>query len=466
MQTRKIDDGDYRIEKDTLGEVKVDKRRLWGAQTQRSYQNFPIGQGHEQMPEEIIEAFGYLKMSCAEANHELVPEKMTDDKALAIKAGCQKIVEGELREEFPLVVFQTGSGTQTNMNVNEVIARYANTHIEAMSLHPNDDINMSQSSNDTFPSAMHIAAVLSVEKNLIPATEGLIEVLGGLEDKFADEVKIGRTHLQDAVPISFGQEISGWRASLEQDLSMLKMLMEPLRELAIGGTAVGTGLNAPQGFDACVCKALSKYTGTRFIPSTNKFHALTSLDEMVAVHGVIKAMACDMMKMANDVRWLASGPRCGLGEISIPANEPGSSIMPGKVNPTQCEQVTMVCAQIIGNDGSLGFAASQGNFELNVFLPVTAYNFLQSCRLLSQSISSFTCRCVAGIEVNHDKMHENLYSSLMLCTCFAPYIGYEKAANLAKYAHGHQCDLFQANKALGYLDDKRFYEICKPEDMI
>ena len=367
---------EYRIEKDSMGEVKVPSNCYWGAQTQRSIENFKIGKAFETMPQEIIKAFGFLKKATAIANHQLLPNKMTDEKLSAIISSCDRIVSGELNDNFPLVVFQTGSGTQTNMNVNEVIANYANAISKEKLLHPNDDVNMSQSSNDTFPTAMHISAVCAIEGNLIPAVNKLIKSFKRLEQKNKDVVKSGRTHLQDATPIKFSQEISGWRSSLEKDVKLIKVAIKPLLELAIGGTAVGTGLNAPKGFDNLVAKNLSTLIGKKFKSSTNKFHALSSKDELVFAHGAIKALACDMMKIANDVRWLASGPRNGLGEISIPENEPGSSIMPGKVNPTQCEAVTMVAVQVIGNDVAVGMSASQGNFELNVFMPVLAYNFL------------------------------------------------------------------------------------------
>ncbi len=463
---RELESCPTRIEHDTLGEVEVPQNRLWGAQTQRSKENFPIGCGSEIMPEQIIRAFGYLKWSCARANHALRPDVMDEEKLRAIEAACVQITEGALDHEFPLVVFQTGSGTQTNMNTNEVIANFTNLKADQRILHPNDDVNMGQSSNDTFPSAMHIASVMAIEGDLLPALDCMIERLSVLEDKYSDVVKSGRTHLQDAVPITFGQEISGWRTSLEQDRRMLMLALEPLRELAIGGTAVGTGLNASDGFDVEVCKSLTELTGTQFIPAQNKFHALTSLDEMVFASGAVKALAMDMMKMANDVRWLASGPRAGLGEITIPSNEPGSSIMPGKVNPTQCEQVTMVAAQVLGCDTTIGFAASQGNFELNVFLPVTAYNFLQEVRLLSQSIASFGLRCTEGIKPNRDVMHRNLHNSLMLSTLLAPYIGYEKAASLAHWAQENDSSLKEANQALQYMSEDEFDRVFTPEKMV
>ncbi|MBE5997045.1 MAG: class II fumarate hydratase [Lachnospiraceae bacterium] len=469
----------YRIEHDSMGEVKVPSDRYWGAQTERSHENFPIGVGIETMPAEIIRAFGYLKKAAAQANHQLKPEKMTEEKLAAIEKACDEVIAGKMTSHFPLVVWQTGSGTQSNMNANEVIANRANViaaHTQAGGspddlpnirrlCHPNDDINMSQSSNDTFPTAMHISAVVALEDRLIPAAEQLIATFRRLEEENADIVKSGRTHLQDAVPIRFSQEISGWRTSLEKDISLIRRAVEPLRELALGGTAVGTGLNAPAGFDTEVAARLTDLTGKSFRTAENKFHALTSKDEMVFAHGAVKAMAADMMKIANDVRWLASGPRLGLGEIHIPENEPGSSIMPGKVNPTQCEQVTMVAVQVMGNDAAIGFAASQGNFELNVFMPVIAYNFLQSVRLLSESIISFDINCACGITANRGKMHDNLYNSLMLVTVLNPYIGYENAAKTAHLAFEKGISLREACLELGFLTPERFDEVFRPEEM-
>ncbi len=393
---------DYRVEHDSMGEVRVPADRYWAAQTQRSHENFKIGVGIETMPREITHAFGVLKKAAALANHELKPEKMTDRKLDVISAACDEVIEGKLNDHFPLVVWQTGSGTQSNMNANEVIANRANEIAGEKLCHPNDDINMSQSSNDTFPTAMHISAVLVLEDKLLPAAQGLVDELKRLEAENADVVKSGRTHLQDAVPIRFSQEISGWRSSVERDMELIRLSLAPLKELALGGTAVGTGLNAPKGFDEKVAQQVAQITGKDFRTAENKFHALTSKDEIVFAHGAVKALAADMMKIANDVRWLASGPRDGLGEIRIPENEPGSSIMPGKVNPTQCEQVTMVAVQVMGNDTAIGMGASQGNFELNVFMPVIAYNFLQSARLLAESIISFTVNCVVGIEADRD----------------------------------------------------------------
>ena len=457
---------EYRIEHDSMGDMKVPADRLWAAQTQRSHENFEIGVGIETMPREIIHAFGVLKKAAAIANNSLKPEKMTDEKLSAIKAACDEVMAGALNGHFPLVVWQTGSGTQSNMNSNEVIANRGNQILGKKLLHPNDDVNMSQSSNDTFPTAMHIAAVIAIEDKLIPAAELLIDTLKRLEKENEGIVKSGRTHLQDATPITFSQEISGWRSSLERDVELLKLGVKPLYELALGGTAVGTGLNAPKGFDTGVAAEVAKITGKPFVTASNKFHSLTSKDELVFAHGAIKALACDMMKIANDVRWLASGPRDGLGEIFIPENEPGSSIMPGKVNPTQCEAVTMVAVQVMGNDVAVGMAASQGNFELNVFMPVCIYNFLQSARLLAEAIVSFNNKCAVGITANKEKMHHNLHNSLMLVTALNPYIGYENAAKTAKKAFKDNISLKEACVELGFLTAERFDEVFHPEEMV
>ena len=455
----------FRTEHDSMGEVLVPAEHLWGAQTQRSRDNFRIGAGIETMPAEIIHAFGILKKAAALANAELRPEKMTQRKLEVICRACDRVTEGRLNDEFPLVVWQTGSGTQSNMNANEVIAHVANDLAGEKLCHPNDDINMSQSSNDTFPTAMHISAVLILEERLLPALEELICALKTLEKEHEGIVKSGRTHLQDAVPIRFSQEISGWRTSLEKDARLIRMAVEPLRELALGGTAVGTGLNAPEGFDVLAAREVSALTGKTFVTAQNKFHALTSRDELVFAHGALKALAADLMKTANDVRWLASGPRNGLCEISIPENEPGSSIMPGKVNPTQCEQVTMVAVQVMGNDTAVSMAASQGNFQLNVFLPVIAYNFLQSARLLTESMISFTENCVRGIRANREKMHYNLHHSLMLVTALNPYIGYENAARTAHLAYEEGLSLKEACVRLGFLTPECFDEVFHPEKM-
>ena len=456
----------YRTEHDSMGQVRVPADKYWGAQTQRSRENFPIGVGLETMPRDIIHAFGLLKKAAAMANHRLRPEKMTEEKRSAICAACDEVISGKLWEHFPLVVWQTGSGTQSNMNANEVIANRGNALAGKKLLHPNDDINMSQSSNDTFPTAMHIAAVIAIEDRVIPAIDVLTAAFSRLEAENAGIVKSGRTHLQDATPISFSQEISGWRTSLERDRELLAAALPALKELALGGTAVGTGLNAPAGFDETVAAAVSELTGKDFRTAPNKFHALTSKNELVFAHGALKALACDLMKIANDIRWLASGPRLGLGEITIPENEPGSSIMPGKVNPTQCEAVTMVAVQVMGNDTAVGIAASQGNFQLNVFMPVLIYNFLQSARLLSDAMVSFHDHCVAGIRANGEKMRENLHNSLMLVTALNPHIGYENAAKTAQKAYAENISLKEACVSLGYLTPEQFDAVFCPEQMI
>ena len=455
---------DYRKEHDSMGEVLVPADKLWGAQTQRSYENFKIG--IEKMPAEIIRAFGILKLAAARVNRKLQPQRMTPEKFTAIEKAAHEVIDGSLADNFPLVVWQTGSGTQSNMNVNEVIANRGNELLGKKLLHPNDDVNMSRSSNDTFPTAMHIAAVMETENSLLPALSWLSQTLSRLENENMDIVKSGRTHLEDATPITFGQEISGWRASIDRDIEMIKASLNPLRQLALGATAVGTGLNAPKGFDTAVAEEISKISGTRFETAQNKFHALTSKDELVFAHGALKALACDLMKIANDIRWLASGPRCGLGEITIPENEPGSSIMPGKVNPTQCEAVTMVAVQVIGNDTAVAMAASQGNFELNVFMPVCIYNYLQSVRLLADVCTSFEKNCVRGIKPNRDKMSENLNRSLMLVTALTPYIGYENAAKVVHKAHLEDITLKEACVELGYLDAEKFDEYFHPEKMV
>ena len=457
---------EYRMEHDSMGEVRVPADKYWGAQTERSHNNFPIGVGIETMPAEIVHAFGILKKAAARANRALRPEKMTAEKLSAIEQAADEVISGKLLDNFPLVVWQTGSGTQSNMNSNEVIANRGNEIAGKKLLHPNDDINMSQSSNDTFPTAMHIAAVCAIEDKVIPAIDTLTATFRRLEAEHEGVVKSGRTHLQDATPISFPQEISGWRTSLERDREMLLLAVKPLKELALGGTAVGTGLNTPKGFDTAVAAEIAKLTGKDFKTAENKFHALTSKDEIVFAHGALKALTADMMKIANDVRWLASGPRDGLGEIFIPENEPGSSIMPGKVNPTQCEAVTMVAVQVMGNDVAVSMAASQGNFELNVFMPVCIYNFLQSARLLAESIVSFNDRCAVGIRANREKMEHNLHNSLMLVTALNPYIGYENAAKTAKKAYKENISLKEACVSLGFLTAERFDEVFHPENMI
>ena len=453
---------EYRIERDSMGEMKVPVDRYWGAQTQRSFENFKIGV--EKMPVEIIRAFAVLKKGAALANRRL--GKLDETRCSAICTVCDEILSGRLEGHFPLAVWQTGSGTQSNMNVNEVVANRGNELLGEKLLHPNDHVNMSQSSNDTFPTAMHIAAVVSLEDHLLPALEGLAATLKRLEEENADVVKSGRTHLQDAVPITLGQEISGWRSSLERDAALIRAALPPLHELALGGTAVGTGLNAPAGFDTAVAEEVAALTGKPFITAPNKFHALTSKDELVFAHGALKALAADLMKIANDVRWLSSGPRCGLGEIRIPANEPGSSIMPGKVNPTQCEAVTMVAVQVMANDVAVGMAASQGNFELNVFMPVGIHNFLQSARLLTDAMVSFDRNCAAGITADREKCRHNLHNSLMLVTALNPYIGYDNAARTAKLAYAEGISLKEACVKLGFLTPEKFDEVFHPEEMV
>ena len=474
---------DYRIERDSMGEVQVPADKWWGAQTQRSFNNFKIGTfpigttkigaqsgvqsaqiGGDVMPREIIAAFAALKKACARVNGQI--GKISPEKAALIEQAADEILSGKLDGEFPLSVFQTGSGTQTNMNLNEVIANRGNALAGAKVLHPNDDVNASQSSNDTFPSAMNIAAVCAIEGQLLPALDVLIDALAALEERNPDVIKIGRTHLQDATPLKFAQEVSGWRGLLENAREMIIVSLSPLRKLAIGGTAVGTGLNAPDGFDKAVCEELSVLCGTHFEPDNNKFRALTGKEAFVFAHGALKALAANLMKIANDIRWLSAGPRCGLAELHIPENEPGSSIMPGKVNPTQCEAVTMVAVQVMGNDVAVGMAASQGNFELNVFMPVCAANFLQSVRLLADAMRTFTENCVCGITVSADKMEAYLSRSLMLVTCLTPKIGYDNAAAAAKYAHKNGLTLKDAVVSQGLLSEAEFDEAVDPAKMV
>ena len=452
----------YRIERDSMGEMQVPADAYWGAQTQRSMENFRIGT--EKMPPEIIAAFAILKKAAANANEKL--GRLTPERAGLIRAVCDEISEGRLAGQFPLAVWQTGSGTQSNMNVNEVVANRGNELAGFRLLHPNDHVNCSQSSNDTFPSAMHIAAATAITGRLLPAMERMEETLARLEGENEGIVKTGRTHLQDAVPIAFSQEISGWLAMLTACRAMLGAALEQLYPLALGGTAVGTGLNAPEGFAEAVAAEVAALTGLPFVTAENKFHALSSKDAMVFAHGALKALAADLMKIANDVRWLASGPRCGLGEISIPENEPGSSIMPGKVNPTQCEALTMVAVQVMGNDAAVGIAASQGNFELNVYMPVCFYNFNQSVILLSDGIDSFVKNCLSGLRANREKMAENLSRSLMLVTALNPHIGYDKAAQVAKLAYREGCSLRDAAVALGFLTGEEYDAAVQPEKMI
>mgnify|MGYP002511748458 CR=1 FL=1 len=453
---------EYRIESDSMGEIKVPADVYWSAQTERSFENFKIGT--EKIPMEVIKAFAVLKKAAAMANHRL--GRLDEQRLELISQVCDEISDGQLDRHFPLSVWQTGSGTQSNMNVNEVIANRGNEIAGEKLLHPNDHVNMSQSSNDTFPTAMHIAAAMEIQNRLIPAVNILIHTFKRLEAEHAGIIKTGRTHLQDATPIAFSQEISGWRNMLEKTGLMLADSLKGLKELALGGTAVGTGLNAPEGFDREAAAAVARLTGLDFVTAPNKFHALTSKDDLVFAHGALKALASNLMKIANDIRWLASGPRCGLGEISIPENEPGSSIMPGKVNPTQCEAVTMAAVQVIANDTAVAMAASQGNFQLNVYMPVCIYNFLQSVRLLTDSILSFEKHCVSGIRANREKMDENLRRSLMLVTCLNPYIGYDNGAKTAKKAFRENISLKEACVSLGFLTPERFDEIFQPEKMV
>lgn len=452
----------YRIEHDSMGEIKVEEDKLWGAQTQRSLENFKIGT--EKMPLEIIRAFALLKKAAAMVNMEL--DQLDQPIADAIASACNEILEGRWDDQFPLAVWQTGSGTQSNMNVNEVIANRGNDLLGKKLIHPNDHVNKAQSSNDTFPTAMHIAAVTEIEERLFPALYQLEETFRALSDRYKGIIKIGRTHLQDATPLTLGQEIGGWLAMLEQTEDMIRDSLEYAREIALGGTAVGTGLNTHPEFGRRVADKISDLAGTDFVTAPNKFHALTSKDALVHIHGALKALAANLMKIANDVRWLASGPRCGIGELSIPENEPGSSIMPGKVNPTQCEALTMVCCQVMANDAAVSFAASQGNFQLNVYMPVLIYNMLQSIRLLSDAMESFDEHCASGILPNEEKIKDNLESSLMLVTALNPHIGYEKAAEIAKTAYKQGLTLKQAAVSLGMLTEEEFDRFVDPAKMV
>ena len=452
----------FRIEHDSMGEIRVEDDKLWGAQTQRSLENFRIGT--EKMPIEIVRAFAILKKAAALVNLEL--GQLEPVIADAITSACDEILDGKWNEQFPLAVWQTGSGTQSNMNVNEVIANRGNQLLGKKIIHPNDHVNKAQSSNDTFPTAMHIAAITEIEERLFPALEQLEETFRSLSERYQDIIKIGRTHLQDATPLTLGQEISGWLAMLEQTEDMIRTSMEYTREIALGGTAVGTGLNTHPEFGVRVADKISGLTGYDFVTAPNKFHALTSKDALVHLHGALKALAANLMKIANDVRWLASGPRCGIGELTIPENEPGSSIMPGKVNPTQSEALTMVCCQVIANDTAVGLAASQGNFQLNVFMPVLIYNLLQSVRLLADGMESFNDNCAVGIVPNVEKIKSNLDSSLMLVTALNPHIGYEKAAEIAKTAFKQGSTLKQAAVSLGLLTEEEFDRYVDPAKMI
>lgn len=452
----------FRIEHDTMGDVKVPADRYWGAQTQRSFQNFKIGK--TKMPKEIINAFAILKKAAAITNCQF--GVLDSERADLISTVCDEILDGKLEENFPLVVYQTGSGTQSNMNVNEVIAGRGNELAGEKILHPNDHVNKSQSSNDTFPTAMHIAGLTATEDRMLPAAKVLHDTLLASEKKFAGIVKTGRTHLQDATPLTLGQEISGWRSMISHDIYMIESGLSHLRELALGGTAVGTGLNAPENFDEIVAEEISALTGKPFRTAGNKFHSLTSKAPFVFAHGSIKALAMDLFKIANDIRLLASGPRCGIGELIIPANEPGSSIMPGKVNPTQCEALTMVCAQVIGNDTTISFASSQGHYQLNVFMPVIIHNYLESVNLLSDAIISFSENCVQGIKPNEKQIQNNLEKSLMLVTALNPHIGYENAAKIAKEAYNSGKTLKETAVSLGLVSPADFDVWVEPEKMI
>jgi fumarate hydratase class II len=459
----------YRIEKDTLGEVKVPLESYWGAQTQRSINNFKIGP-KSSMPLEIIYGFAILKKAAAYANCEL--KVLTLDKRNTISQVCDEIIDGKLDDHFPLVIWQTGSGTQTNMNVNEVISNRAHV-LEGFkigesenNLKPNDDINKSQSSNDTFPTAMHIAAYNKIDKLTIPALEGLKKSLNKKALEFNKIIKIGRTHLMDATPLSLGQEFSGYVSQINHGINALKNTLSHLSEIALGGTAVGTGINTPKGYNKLVASYISKFTGLPFISSKNKFEAIAAHDAIVETHGAIKQIAVSLYKIANDIRMLSSGPRSGIGEIILPANEPGSSIMPGKVNPTQCEALTMVCGQIIGNDSSISFAGTQGHFELNVFKPLMAYNIIQSAQLLGDSSKSFSENCIIGIKPNSKRIKEMVDNSLMLITALNTKIGYYKAAEIANKAYKEEISLKESAKLLGYVSEKDFDKWVKPENMI
>ena len=452
----------FKTESDSLGKIKVPIDKFWGAQTQRSLENFKISS--EKIPLEIIYALSHIKKACAEAN--LSFGKLDKERFELITDAADKIINGEYDDNFPLSVWQTGSGTQSNMNVNEVISNLCKLKNPEIKIHPNDHVNMSQSSNDTFPTAMRIAAIIYIENKLLPSLDKLISSFKILESNNQGIIKIGRTHLQDAVPIGFWQEISGWRASIEVSRDMIKSNMEFLRQVALGATAVGTGLNSPKNFDKIVCEILSKNLKTNIVPDKNKFHALTTLDAFVAAHGALKSLAANLMKIANDIRWLSSGPRCGLGEIKIPQNEPGSSIMPGKVNPTQCESITMIALQVIGNDATIGMAASQGNFELNVFLPVCIHNFMTSLRILNDGVLSFEEKCVRGIVPVKEKMSENLKKSLMLVTALNSKIGYENSAKVAKKAYEENISVKDAALDLGLVESSEIDKILNPDKMI
>lgn len=446
----------YRIEKDSLGEINVPADKLWGAQTQRSLENFRIGM--EKIPAEMVSVFAYIKKAAALVNEEL--GVLDSERAGAITQACDDIIAGKLAGNFPLSVWMTGSGTQFNMNMNEVIAHQAVAILQAqgkdLDVHPNDHVNRSQSSNDTFPTALHVVTKMMILQHLLPSLRALTDAINDKAAAFYDIVKIGRTHLQDATPLTLGQEMSGWSSAIGRDGEMVEANLAYLTDLAMGGTAVGTGINCPAGFDTLFAAKLSELTGITFHTAPNKFQALTSKAELATVHGVLRALAADLMKIANDVRWLASGPRCGIGEITIPANEPGSSIMPSKVNPTQCEALTMVAAQVMGNDTTMGIAASQGNFQLNVYMPVIAYNMVQSIRILSDAMDSFRKHCIIGIEPHYTKIQENLEKSLILVTALVPVIGYDKACTIAKRAAKEDKTLRQVALETGWLTEETF----------
>lgn len=453
---------DYKVYKDAIGEIKVESGKLWGATTQRSFENFKIG--HYKMPIEVIHAMAIVKYACAMANYEL--GDLSKEKFSAIEDSCNEILKGNLDEHFPLVVFQTGSGTQTNMNLNEVIAEYANEKLNKKLIHPNDDVNKSQSSNDTFPTALHIACIDVIDRRLIPSIKELISSFKAFENKNSDIIKIGRTHLQDAVPIKISQEFSGYRYALEKSLEFIDQTKKGLLEISLGATAVGTGINTKENFKNVVAKYVSRLTGKEFKPSANFFHSLTMKDAVVLSHGAIKALAMDLIKIGNDIRFLACGPRCGFAEIEIPANEPGSSIMPGKVNPTQVEALTMVCSKVLGNDTTISFCASQGNFELNVYMPVIVHCFVESVNLLSDAILSFSKMCVSGIKVNKEVIDKYLKNSLMLVTALNPYIGYDKASQCAKYAFKQNITLKESVLHFGFLTEEEFDKIVDPKKMV
>ncbi len=451
-----------RIEKDVLGTIEVPDDKYWKSQTQRSLENFNIG--IETMPISLIKSFMILKKACSQSN--LYFKKISEEQCRAISYVCDAVLDDQYLDQFPLHVWQTGSGTQTNMNVNEVISMIGNEYANDEILHPNDTVNCSQSSNDTFPAALHIMVATKITNELLPVLKTMINTLKQLEEENKNIIKIGRTHLQDATPLYFSQEISGWRSMIEHSYKQIDQALPFIYELACGATAVGTGINCPKEFDTICTKYISEMTNIPFVPDKNKFHALTSKDACVFISGALKGLASNAMKIANDVRWLASGPRCGIHEIDIPANEPGSSIMPGKVNPTQSEAVTMVAVQVMGNDASIGIAASQGNFELNVFMPVIAYNLDQSIQLLTDSLNSFTKNCLKGLKPNSEKMKENLDNSLMLVTCLNPIIGYEKAGQVSRYAFDNDISLKEAILHFGYLSEEEFDEYVIPEKMI